>query len=143
MNADSGLMAGKKGLIMGVANERSIAWHIANATSKQGAELAFTYQGDALLKRVTPLATSIGSDIILQCDVTNEPSIDNVFSEIRKRWGRLDFIVHAIAYSDRRNSLENTLIPLQKIFPKLCRSHVIPSRQFAGGGNLLCRKVAA
>ena len=101
MNADSRLMAGKKGLIMGVANERSIAWHIANATSKQGAELAFTYQGDALLKRVTPLATSIGSDIILQCDVTNEPSIDAVFSEIHKRWGKLDFIVHAIAYSDK------------------------------------------
>ena len=101
MNADSGLMAGKKGLIMGVANERSIAWHIANATSKQGAELAFTYQGDALLKRVTPLAASIGSDIILQCDVTDEPSIDTVFSEIHKRWGKLDFIVHAIAYSDK------------------------------------------
>lgn len=101
MNADSGLMAGKKGLIMGVANERSIAWHIASATSKQGAELAFTYQGDALLKRVTPLAASIGSDIILQCDVTDEPSIDTVFSEIHKRWGKLDFIVHAIAYSDK------------------------------------------
>ena len=94
-------MAGKKGLIMGVANDRSIAWNIAKATHEHQAELAFTYQGDALLKRVKPLAESIGSDIILQCDVTDEPSIDAVFTELHKRWGKLDFVVHAIAYSDK------------------------------------------
>ena len=98
MNGNSGLMAGKKGLIMGVANDRSIAWHIAKATHQHEAELAFTYQGDALFKRVTPLAESIGSDIILQCDVTDEPSIDAVFTELQKRWGKLDFVVHAIAF---------------------------------------------
>ena len=101
MNGNSGLMAGKKGLIMGVANDRSITWNIAKATHQQEAELAFTYQGDALLKRVRPLAESIGSDIILQCDVTEEPSIDAVFTELHKRWGKLDFVVHAIAYSDK------------------------------------------
>ena len=101
MNTSSGVMAGKKGLIMGVANDRSIAWHIAKATHGQGAELAFTYQGDALLKRVTPLAASIGSDIVIPCDVTDEASVDNVFREIKKSWGTFDFLVHAIAYSDK------------------------------------------
>jgi len=101
MNKESGLMAGKKGLIMGVANDRSIAWHISKAVSGQGAELAFTYQGDALLKRVTPLAESVGSDIVVPCDVTDEPSIDAVFDELKSRWGKLDFAVHAIAYSDK------------------------------------------
>ena len=101
MNAKSELMAGKRGLIMGVANERSIAWNIAKTVHRHGAELAFTYQGDALLKRVTPLARSIGSDIVLQCDVTDEISISSVFSELDKRWGKLDFIVHAIAFSDK------------------------------------------
>ncbi len=101
MNTSSGVMAGKKGLIMGVANDRSLAWHIAKATHGQGAELAFTYQGDALLKRVTPLAASIGSDIVIPCDVTDEASVDNVFSEIKSTWGTFDFLVHAIAYSDK------------------------------------------
>ncbi len=100
--ADSGsLMSGKKGLVMGVANERSIAWGIARTVHQHGASLAFTYQGDALLKRVSPLAASLGSDIILPCDVTDAASIDNVFSEIGKRWGKLDFLIHAIAYSDK------------------------------------------
>lgn len=99
---DSGpLMAGKKGLIMGVANDRSIAWAIAQAVHAQGAELAFTYQGDALLKRVGPLAESVGSDLVLPCDVTEPSSIDAVFAEIGKAWGRLDFVVHAIAFSDK------------------------------------------
>ncbi len=101
MNTSSGVMAGKRGLIMGVANERSIAWHIAKATHDQGAEMAFSYQGDALLKRVTPLAASIGSDIVLPCDVTDEASIDNVFQVLKSKWGKLDFLVHAIAYSDK------------------------------------------
>ena len=86
---------------MGVANDRSIAWGIARAASSQGAELAFTYQGEALQKRVTPLAESIGSDIVLPCDVTNDASIEMVFEAINERWGSLDFFVHAIAFSDK------------------------------------------
>ena len=95
------LMNKKKGLIMGVANERSIAWSIAKTAHEHGAELAFTYQGDALLKRVAPLADSIGSKILLQCDVNKDASIDDVFSELSEAWGTIDFVVHAIAYSDR------------------------------------------
>src|SRR5271154_3381363 len=93
------LMAGKRGLVMGVANDRSLAWGIAKAVHAQGAELAFTYQGDALGKRVRPLAESIGSDFLLDCDVTNEPSLDRAFAAINDRWKRLDFVVHAIAFS--------------------------------------------
>ena len=95
------LMNKKKGLIMGVANERSIAWSIAKTAHEHGAELAFTYQGDALLKRVAPLADSIGSKILLPCDVNKDASIDDVFSELSEVWGTIDFVVHAIAYSDR------------------------------------------
>ena len=95
------IMAGKRGIVMGVANERSIAWGIASKLQSQGAELAFTYQGDALLKRVRPLAESIGSDIILPCDVTDDASIDAVFDTLQERWGKLDFLVHAIAYADK------------------------------------------
>ncbi|MDD9879078.1 MAG: enoyl-ACP reductase FabI [Magnetovibrio sp.] len=95
------LMAGKKGLIMGVANDRSIAWGIAKAAHAHGADLAFTFQGEALQKRVLPLAESIGSDLVLPCDVTDDASMDAVFAEISKRWGQLDFLVHAIAYSDK------------------------------------------
>jgi len=94
-------MAGKKGLIMGVANERSIAWGIAKACHDNGAKVAFTFQGEALEKRVRPLAASIGSDILLPCDVTNAASIDAAFAEIEKRWGELDFVVHAIAFSNK------------------------------------------
>ncbi len=97
----AGLMAGKKGLIMGVANDRSIAWGIAKALHEQGAELAFTYQGDALLKRVAPLAESIGSDTLLQCDVTDQSSIDGVFDALEEKWGKIDFVLHGIAYSDK------------------------------------------
>lgn len=96
-----GLMAGKRGLIMGVANDRSIAWGIAQQVAAHGAQLAFTYQGDALLKRVKPLAEQLGSDILLPCDVTDDASIDATFEEISKRWGGLDFLVHAIAFSDK------------------------------------------
>jgi len=94
-------MANKRGLIMGVANNRSIAWGIAKACHEAGAELAFTYQGDALKKRVEPLAEGIGSDIVLPCDVTDEASMDAVFEELKSRWGKLDFLVHAIAFSDK------------------------------------------
>ena len=95
-----GLMAGKQGLIMGVANERSIAWGIAKAVHAQGAELAFTFQGDALGKRVRPLADSLGSKIVMDCDVTNEQSVGGIFATLGKEWQRLDFVVHAIAFSD-------------------------------------------
>ncbi|WP_118134351.1 enoyl-ACP reductase FabI [Oceanicella sp. SM1341] len=97
----AGLMSGKRGLIMGVANDKSIAWGIARECAAAGAEIAFTYQGEALEKRVRPLATSIGSDMILPCDVTDPASIDAVFAEIEARWGKLDFIVHAIGFSDK------------------------------------------
>src|SRR5690348_14095145 len=97
----SGLMRGKRGLVMGVANNRSIAWGIAKACAAQEAELAFTYQGDALKKRVEPLAAEVGSNIVLPCDVTDAASIDAVFDALAKNWGRLDFLVHAIAFSDK------------------------------------------
>ncbi len=95
------LMEGKRGLVMGVANSRSIAWGIARACARHGAELAFTYQGDALKKRVVPLAESIDSTIVLPCDVTDADSIDAVFEVLEKEWGSIDFIVHAIAFSDK------------------------------------------
>src|SRR6201747_439022 len=95
------LMKGKRGLIMGVANDHSIAWGIAKALSGQGAELAFTYQGDALGKRVKPLAASLGVDMVLPCDVENLASVDQVFAALREKWGQLDFLVHAIAFSDK------------------------------------------
>ena len=96
-----GLMAGKRGLIMGVANGRSIAWGIARAAHSQGAELGFTFQGGALEKRVRPLAQSLGSDMVLPCDVASDEGIEEVFEEVDKRWGELDFLVHAIAYADK------------------------------------------
>ena len=96
------LMAGKRGLVMGVANERSIAWGIARTLAGHGAELAFTYQGDAFGRRAIPLAKSVGSDLILPCDVTDIASVDAVFAEMKSRWGNIDFVVHALAFSDRR-----------------------------------------
>lgn len=97
----TGLMEGKRGLIMGVANDKSIAWGIAKACHDAGSQLAFTYQGDALKKRVGPLAASVGSDMVMPCDVTDEASVDAVFSEVESRWGGLDFVLHAIAYADK------------------------------------------
>ncbi len=101
MSEPAPLMAGKRGLIMGVANDRSIAWGIAKAVHAHGAELAFTYQGEVLHKRVAPLAASLESEIVLPCEVTDMASMDAVFDTLGERWGRLDFIVHAIAYSDK------------------------------------------
>jgi enoyl-[acyl-carrier protein] reductase I len=95
------LMQGKRGLVMGIANDHSIAWGIAKTLAGQGAELAFTYQGEALGKRVKPLAESIGIDLVLPCDVENLTSVDSVFEALRTKWGRLDFLVHAIAFSDK------------------------------------------
>ena len=94
-------MAGKRGLIMGVANDRSIAWGIARTCACHGAELAFSYQAEQLERRVRPLAESVGSDLILQCDAGDDASLDTLFAEIEKAWGGLDFVVHAIAFSDR------------------------------------------
>ena len=95
------LVKGKKGLIMGVANDRSIAWGISKKLAENGAELAFTYLGDALKKRVTPLAESVNSKFLLDCNVENKDDIKKTFSEIKNKWGQLDFVVHAIAFSDR------------------------------------------
>ena len=101
MTNSQGIMAGKRGLIMGVANDRSIAWGIAAAAAAQGAELAFTYQGDALRKRVEPLAASVNSDMVMECDVTDDGSVDAVFDELEAKWGKIDFVLHAIAFSDK------------------------------------------
>lgn len=102
-------MAGKRGLIMGVANEKSIAWGMAKALHEHGAELAFTYQGEAFGKRVKPLAESVGSDILIDCDVTNEEDLDKVFAELKDKWETMDFVVHAIAYSDK-NELQGRYV---------------------------------
>ena len=100
-NHSKGIMQGKRGIVMGVANDRSIAWGIANAIAKQGAEIAFTYQGEALQKRVAPLAESVGSDIVIPCDVSNDEAIDKTFNLLKEKWNSIDFLVHAIAYSDK------------------------------------------
>lgn len=101
MTESQPLMQGKRGLIMGVANDRSIAWGIAKALAAQGAELAFTYQAEVLERRVRPLAESLGPCLLMQCDVTDDASLDATFAELRKSWDSLDFIVHAIAFSDK------------------------------------------
>lgn len=101
MNEPSGIMVGKRGLVMGVANERSIAWAIADACATAGAEMAFTYQGEVLLKRVRPLAERAGVSLLLPCDVSDEADLDRLFASIGERWGALDFVVHAIAFSDK------------------------------------------
>ena len=95
------LLTGKRGLVMGVANERSIAWGIAKAMADEGAELAFTCQGDMFGKRVAPLAKSVGSDILLDCDVSDDESLDRAFDLLRSKWDRLDFVIHAVAFSDK------------------------------------------
>jgi len=99
--SDGQLMKGKRGLIMGVANDHSIAWGIAQTLHAQGAELAFTYQGDAFGKRVKPLADSIGANVVLPCDVSSEEDVDRLFADLEKQWGQIDFLVHAIAFSDK------------------------------------------
>ncbi len=101
MSEAQSLMAGKRGLIMGVANDRSIAWGVAQACAAQGARLAFTYQGEQLAKRVRPLAESVSADLVAECDVTDAASLDALFGQVKEKWGGLDFLVHAIAYSDK------------------------------------------
>ena len=103
------IMNGKKGLIMGVANEKSIAWGMAKTLHEQGAELAFTHQGEAFGKRVKPLAESVGSKLLIDCDVTNEDNLDQVFETLKSEWGELDFLVHAIAFSDK-NELQGRYV---------------------------------
>ncbi len=98
---NNGIMNGKRGIVMGVANDRSIAWGIAEAVAKQGAEIAFTYQGDALEKRVKPLAEKVGSNIVIPCDVSSDEAIEETFKLLKEKWNTIDFIVHAIAYSDK------------------------------------------
>ena len=101
MEIKTNILSGKKGLIMGVANNRSIAWGIAKACSNNGAELAFTYQGDAIKKRVVPLAEELSSSNVFECDVINQESIDKTFDSLNSLWGNLDFVVHAIGFSDK------------------------------------------
>ncbi len=145
MNETNLLMAGKRGLIMGVANDRSIAWGIARAAASHGAELAFTYQGEALQKRVVPLAESVGSDMILPCDVTDGASIEAVFAAVKERWGSLDFLVHAIAFSDKEqlkgryldttaDNFASTLAVSCYSFTALCRH---AAALMPDGGSLL------
>jgi enoyl-[acyl-carrier protein] reductase I len=107
------LMTGKRGLVMGVANERSIAWGIASALAAEGAELAFSYQGEAFGKRVQPLAASVGSDLMVDVDVTDEASMDACFATLADRWGKLDFVIHAIAFSDK-NELTGRFVNTSK-----------------------------
>src|SRR5471032_876512 len=101
-DSKSGLMAGKHGLVMGVANDHSIAWGIAQMLAAHGAEIAFTYQGDAQKKRLGPLAASIGSQIVLPADVESDAQLDEVFGELKAQWGGLDFLVHSLAFSDAK-----------------------------------------
>jgi enoyl-[acyl-carrier protein] reductase I len=116
----AGLMDGKRGLIMGLANDRSLAWGIAKALRAQGAELAFTYQGDALLRRVKPLAEEVGSDFLVECDVSDMDALDTTFATVAERWPTIDFLVHAIGFSDKNElrglyvdtSLDNFLLTM-------------------------------
>lgn len=138
-------MAGKRGLVMGVANDRSLAWGIASACAAQGAELAFTYQGDALLKRVSPLAASVGAKLVEPCDVTDEASMDALFDKLDKEWGSLDFFVHAIAYSDKNQLdglyLDTTRENFLKTMDISCYSFTALARRAAplmkNGGSML------
>jgi len=139
------IMKGKKGLIMGVANDRSIAWGIAQRLAEHGAEMAFSYQGEALEKRVQPLAESIGSDTLVQCDVSDEVSIIEVFQTLEKKWGTIDFVVHGIAFSDKeelkgkyvdtsRENFLNTLDISCFSFTNVCKH---AARLMSNGGSLL------
>ena len=145
MSESSGLLAGKRGLVMGVANDRSIAWGIARAAANEGADLAFTYQGDALKKRVVPLAESIGCDYVMPCDVTDSGSMDAVFTDIEERWGKLDFLVHAIAYADKDELkgryVDTSLENFRRSMQISCYSFTATARRaeplMADGGSLL------
>lgn len=139
------LMAGKRGLVMGVANDRSIAWGIASTLAAHGAELAFTYQGEALQKRVMPLAASVGAKIVEPCDVTDEASVIRLFETLKQQWGKIDFVVHAIAFSDKNeldglyvNTTRDNFLKTMDIscfsFTNVCK-HAMPL--MTDGGSLL------
>lgn len=141
----AGLMAGKRGLIMGVANDHSIAWGIAKALHDQGAGLAFTYQGAAFERRVRPLANSVGSETVLPCDVEQESEIAGVFDELGKAWGAIDFVVHAIAYSDKEELkgryLNTSRANFRRTLSISCYSFTAVARQASAimpnGGSLM------
>ncbi len=145
MTAPVQLMNGKRGLIMGVANNRSIAWAIAKQCADHGAELAFTFQGDALKKRVEPLAESVGSKHVMPCDVTDTASLDAVFETLEKEWGRIDFVVHAIAFSDKAELdgryVETTAANFEKTLNISCYSFTAVAQRaeklMTEGGSLL------
>ncbi|MGA9546066.1 MAG: SDR family oxidoreductase, partial [Rhodomicrobium sp.] len=145
MVQSASLMSGKRGLVMGIANNRSIAWGIAKAAADQGAELAFTYQGDALKKRVEPLAAEVGVKHVLPCDVGDDASVDAVFETLKSSWGSLDFVVHAIAYSNKEELdgryVDTTADNFTKTLLISCYSFTAISRRaeklMANGGSLL------
>ena len=145
MTAQQGLMAGKKGLVMGVANNHSIAWGIAQALHGQGATLAFTYQGEAFQRRVEPLAQSLGSEIVLPCDVEDDASVDAVFEQLSGAWGAIDFLVHAVAYSDKEELkgryLDTTAENFSRTLRISCYSFTAIARRaealMPNGGSLL------
>ena len=141
----TGLMAGKRGLIMGLANDKSLAWGISKALHAQGAELAFSYQGDALAKRVKPLAADLGSDLLIDCDVADMAKLDAAFDELKAKWGRLDFVVHAIGFSDKNElrgkyvdtSLENFLLTMNISAYSFVAVAKRAREMMAEGGSLL------
>ena len=143
--ASGNLMQGKRGVIMGVANDRSIAWGIAQAVAAQGGEIAFTYQGEALEKRVRPLAESVGSSLVLPCDVSDDASMDEAFAAIGKAWGKIDFLVHAISYADKQflrgRYLDTPRAAFLQAMDISCFSFVAVGQRAAalmeGGGSLL------
>ena len=123
------LMKGKKGLIMGVANERSIAWGISQKLAEAGADLAFTYLGDALKKRVIPLAKSLNSDFTLSCNVENKDEIIKLFEDIKTKWGKIDFVVHAVAFSDKSElrDLASGITLFFKASPRYVKANSAPA----------------
>ena len=140
-----GIMAGKRGLIMGLANDRSLAWGIAKQLSDHGAELAFSYQGEAIEKRVRPLAEQLGSDLLVDCDVSDMAALDRTFEELQKRWASLDFVVHAIGFSDKNElrggyvdtSLDNFLMTMNISVYSFCAVAQRARRMMKPGGSLL------
>jgi enoyl-[acyl-carrier protein] reductase I len=140
-----GMMAGKRGLIMGLANDRSLAWGIAKQLAEQGAELGFSYQGEALQKRVGPLAQQLGSDLLVDCDVSDMAALDRTFEELQKRWDGLDFVVHAIGFSDKNElrggyvdtSLDNFLMTMNISVYSFCAVAQRARRMMKPGGSLL------
>jgi enoyl-[acyl-carrier protein] reductase I len=139
------LLKGRRGLIMGVANERSLAWGVAAACAAEGAELSFTFQGEALERRVRPLAASVGSELVMPCDVTDDATVDAVFETLRSRWGRLDFVVHAIGFADktylRGRYLDTPRAAFLQALDVSCYSFTAVAQRavplMGGGGSLL------